>query len=188
MRQVQDCPLLTRMTLIQIYMLKKILLVIFGLGCGIIGAVFILQYSSKLLPGTDRFLTPLGLQKPVVMGFLPYWLLDKDNKDYSPYLDTVSYFGLTIDADGTIEKYTNPGETEPGWLTLKSKKINSILEFTKQKNLKRSLVVFSGNQEKIGRLMENPEDHAKNLVEEISPILTKYGFTDLNIDIESVST
>ncbi|OGK12535.1 hypothetical protein A2859_01535 [Candidatus Roizmanbacteria bacterium RIFCSPHIGHO2_01_FULL_37_16b] len=169
-------------------MIKKTLLIIFGLGCGIVSTIFILQYYAKLLPGSDRFLTPLGLQKPEVVGFIPYWLLGKDNQDFSPYLDTVSYFGLTVDADGTIEKFTKPDETEPGWLALKSEKINSILDSAKKNNLKRSLVLFSGNQEKINRLMENPEKHAQNLVREVSPILTKYGFTDLNIDIESVST
>jgi len=174
--------------LLSILMFKNILLIIFGLGCGIIGSVYVLTNYTSLFPGTNRLLTPLGLQKPTVIGFLPYWLLAKDNKDYSPYLDTVSYFGLTVDADGTIEKFTNPGETEPGWLTLKSKKIKSILETSKEKNLNRSLVIFNGNQEKIGRLMENPEKHAQNLVNEVSPILTKYGFTDLNLDIESVST
>ena len=160
-------------------MLKKLLLFLFGIGSGIISAIFIFSYYPKLLPGTNRLLTPLGMQKPAVIGFLPYWLLSKE-KDYSPYLDIISYFGLTIDADGTILKRTKPTETEPGWLALQSGKIDSILE--------RSLVIFSGNQENINRLMENPVKHGQNLVDEISPILTEYGFTDLNIDIESVST
>ena len=160
-------------------MLKKLLLFLFGIGSGIISAIFIFSYYAKLLPGTNRLLTPLGMQKPAVTGFLPYWFLSKE-KDYSPYLDTISYFGLTIDADGTILKRTKPTETEPGWLALQSVKIDSILE--------RSLVIFSGNQENINRLMENPVKHGQNLVDEISPILTEYGFTDLNIDIESVST
>lgn len=151
------------------------------------GAIFILKYYRKLSPNINRLLTPLGVQKMKVIGFLPYWLIGKENIDYSPYVNTISYFGLTIDADGTILKFTKPTETEPGWLALKSGKIIPVLDNFKQKNLKRSLVIFSGNQENINRLMDNPEKHANNLAEGISPILNRYGFTDLNIDIESVS-
>ena len=168
-------------------MFKKLLLLIFGLGCGIICTLIVLRYLAKLSPEANRLLTPLGLQRPEVIGFLPYWLRSKDNKDYSPYLNTVSYFGLTIDADGTIMKRTKPTETEPGWLALQSGKINPILDAAKKKNLMRSLVVFSGNQNNVNRIIENPVKNAQNLVGEVSPILTQYGFTDLNIDIESAS-
>lgn len=168
-------------------MLKKLFIVIFGLGFGIISTIFVLRYYAKLSPNINRLLTPLGLQKTEVIGFFPYWLISKDNKDYTSYLNTISYFGLTIDADGTILKRTKPTETEPGWLAMQSGKINSILNAARQKNLKRSLVIFSGNQENINQLMEDPIKHGQNLIDEISPILTQYGFTDLNLDIENVS-
>jgi len=159
----------------------KLFVFVFGLGCGAVCMVFVLNHNTKLS------LPSLGIQKPVVMGFLPYWLISDDEKDYSPYLNTISYFGLSIDQDGTILKRMRPTETEPGWLAMQSRKMSPILDAAKEKGLKRSLVVFSGDQEKINQLVENPVGHAKTLINEISPILTQYDFNDLNIDIENTS-
>jgi len=167
-------------------MIKKLLFIIVGLGCGVGAMIYVLKYNIKSPLYINRILTPLGMQKPTVVGFLPYWLAEEE-KDYSSYVNTIAYFALTVGADGTIEKLTNPTETEPGWLALKSGKISPILEAAKKKNLKRSLTIFGGNQENINQLMANPVEHAKTLMNEISPILVKYEFTDLNIDIESVS-
>ena len=168
-------------------MFKKILLSLLGLSFGIIFSIFILKYFGKLSPNVNKLLTPLGLQKTEVVGFLPYWLISEENNNYLTYLNSISYFGLTVTADGSIEKFTKPTETEPGWLSLKSGKINAIMDIFKQKNFKRSLVVFSGNQENISQLIEDPVKHAENLMNEVSPVISQYGFTDLNLDIESVS-
>lgn len=169
-------------------MLNKFLLFIIGIILGIVSMIFILKYNGKSLPETNNLLNQFNIiQKPIVFGFLPYWLISKDNKDYSPYLDTISYFGLIIDKDGTILKRSKPTETEPGWLALQSGKINTILTATENKDLKKSLVVFSGDQESINQLMDDPIKHGQNLIDKISPILTQYEFSDLNIDIESVS-
>jgi len=164
-------------------MLKKVFFIIAGLGCGIISMIYILKYYS---PG--RLLTTIGIQKPAIIGFLPYWLINKDGKDYTSYVNTISYFGLTIDGDGKILKRTKPTETEPGWLAMQSGKVNSILDAAKKNNLNRSLVVFSADQESINLLMEKPVEHAQNLMDGVFPILNQYGFTDLNIDIENFST
>ena len=167
-------------------MVKKIILVLLGLVSGVVIGFFILNNYKNPKFDTSQILSQIGLQKPEIIGFLPYWLIDQSNTDES-YLNTISYFGLTIDEDGTILKMTKPTETEPGWLALQSGKINSTLDKAKQKNFKKSLVVFSANQENINRLMDDPVSHGKNLVNEVSPILNKSGFTDLNIDIENVS-
>ena len=162
-------------------MLKRILFAVFGLLCGVIGMTYILKQDTKL-PSI-----PFIAQKPAIIGFLPYWLMGNGEKDYSPYVNTISYFGVTVDADGSILTHTKPTESEPGWLALQSGKITSTLDGAKKKGISRSLVVFCGDQEKIGELMENSTIHAKTLVSEISPLMKKYGFNDLNIDIENVS-
>jgi len=157
-------------------MLKKIFLVIFSLLFGIICMICISKFSSISL---------FGKSKPVVIGFLPYWLINKNKTDYTQFLSSISYFSLTINADGTLQRLTKPTETEPGWLSLG--KMSSILDSFKKKKLHSSLVVFCADQENISQLIENPIIHATNLVREVAPIITKYGFTDLNLDIESVS-
>lgn len=170
-----------------INMLKNLLLFLIGLGIGVAVFVIALGYYAKSSPGGEKFLNPLGLEKPEAIGFLPYWLVDREGEDFFGDLDEVSYFGLTIDHDGTIMKRTKPTETEPGWLMMQSKKIASILKTAKEKRINRSLVIFSGDQETIDRLMTDPAKHAKNLINEISPIIDEYGFEGVNIDIESVT-
>lgn len=121
-----------------------------------------------------------------VIGFLPYWLLSKAKTDYSPYITTLTYFGLTIDTDGTILKMQNPQENEPGWYALQSGKADPFLNSATQKKQKLSLLVFNANEASISALMEKPIPHAQNLISDVKPIMQKYKFTDLNLDIESV--
>lgn len=169
-------------------MIVKFIWILFGIVTGIFCMLLFLHPTDVSIPQTATILSELGIEKPIVMGFLPYWLVTKDEKDYSPYVNTISYFGLTVDADGSILKRTKPTESEPGYLALQSGKIDSILDAAQNHHIKKSLVIFSGNQEKINELVADPVSHAQNLVREISPILNQYGFTDVNIDIESIST
>lgn len=168
-------------------MVKKLLIVIVGLICGIVSTIFILKNNVRFSSQVTKLLSPLGIQQISVIGFLPYWLVGKGEKDYSPYVNSLSYFGLTVEGDGTVQKETNPTESEPGLLALRSGKMNKLFDSAKKNNQTLSLVLFSGDQEKIEQLIDDPITHAKTLVDEISPIIKDRGFTDLNIDIESVT-
>ncbi|CAN5165984.1 hypothetical protein BH09PAT2_BH09PAT2_04770 [soil metagenome] len=136
------------------------------------------QQAEEIIP---------DIHQKQVIGFQPYWLLDKADKDYSPYINTFAYFALTVDGEGSIQKYTAPGESEPGWYTLNSGKADTALNKAKNANMNLSLVIFSGNEENIGELISDPEIHARTMVSEIIPVMKKHGFTDLNIDVESVN-
>jgi spore germination protein YaaH len=129
---------------------------------------------------------PLKKSKQVV-GFLPYWLINNAKDDYSSSINTLTYFGLTIDTDGSILKYTSPGEGEPGWVTLNNGKVDEMINTAKDKNINLSLLVFSAKDEKIQELISQPEENADKLTKETFPIMKKYGFSDLNIDIENIS-
>jgi len=170
---------------------KNIFIAILGLAVGIFGGYCINKnypqvFSVKSQNEISRILSPLGLEKRQVIGFLPYWLLDKADNDYLKYLTTITYFGLTIAPDGTIEKFTNPGEAEPGWYALDSGKADQFLTDAKKNDLKLSLLIFNGDEKTIAKLVSDPLPHARNLVEEVAPIMKQYGFADLNLDIESV--
>lgn len=157
-------------------MIRNILIAVLGILFGIlVGYLFVFRTpvrSILKIPGNQS------------MGFLPYWLLDKAKNDYSEYLTGVYYFGLIVGDDGRIVKLTNPGESEPGWHALYSGKVDSHLQKAKDNHQVLSLVVFSGGNESIGLLVSDPVRHASNLVVDISPIMRKYGFSDLNLDIE----
>lgn len=153
------------------------------------GAVYLVG-SSPVVRFDNPVLSKVGVKKAEIVGFLPYWLLSKADKDYAKYITTLTYFGLTVNEDGTIKKLDNPQEEEPGWTTLKGEKFTSFQ--AKNKNLKQSLLVINGDDEIIGKLINDPVVSATNLVNDVAPVMKGYGlpagrqgFTDLNLDIES---
>ncbi len=167
--------------------MKNILITGAGVLLGFGFAYFIIFYTS-LLPfriqtSSSVLINPISPKKTVI-GFLPYWLLDKASYDYSKYITTLTYFGLRIDTDGTILKLTSPTQEEPGWNALSSGKADAFLQNALEKHVKLSLLVSSGDNDSINQLVSNPINHAKNLIDSVSPILIKYRFSDLNLDIE----
>lgn len=134
----------------------------------------------------DFPLVDLVIPHREVIGFLPYWLINRADEDY-PEITTLTYFSLAVEDDGTIQEYTKPGESEPGYFSLKSGKFDSFLTKAKARKLKLSLAVFGMDDEKIAKMLEEPEKSAQNLVSAVDPVMEKYGFTDLNLDIEKVS-
>jgi len=157
-----------------------LLLGVLGFGITFLAVKFAFNRESAPAQIIKESVASLGLKEHRSIGFIPYWLLDKADKDYSGYLSEMTYFSLTVNPDGTIQKYTKPGEAEPGWYALTSGK------FTPPPNLKMSLAVFNGDPEKINQLIAEPEAHAAALTGEVSPIMDEYGFTALNLDLENV--
>lgn len=121
-----------------------------------------------------------------VLGFLPYWLLDKAKPDYGGYITTLDYFSLTPDVDGSIVKYTAPGQSEPGYYALTGGRLDNYFAVARAKNIKLSLTIFDGDQDAINSLISNPIPHADNMMNDLAPIISQYGFSDLNMDIEGV--
>lgn len=152
-------------------MLKKIVIYMFIFILGFLAVSLIYKFTS---------FNSSGLKEHQIIGFLPYWLIDKANKNYDQYLTTLTYFGLTVNGDGTIQEYIKPGEAEPGWYTLKSKK------FIPPENLKKSLLIFNGDPEIINQLVSTPTVNANTVISQITPFMTEFNFTDLNLDLESV--
>jgi len=166
-------------------MVKNLLTSTIGLILGIFAGYFIISYFSPtqlLIPTSTQ--TVLTAKPKEVIGFLPYWFLDKAKPDYGGLITTLDYFSLTADVDGKILKYTAPGESEPGYLALVGGKLDNYFAVAKSKNIKLSLTIFDGDEDRIGKLISDPISHANNLVSDLSPLITKYGFSDLNIDIE----
>ncbi len=169
-------------------MTRRILLFILIFAFGITAGYFVVSkfWPNKKLEKDINLTSLFGPQKEVV-GFLPYWLLSKAQTDYSKYITQLSYFSLTVSPDGTIEQYTAPGESEPGYLALKRGKADPFLNSAKANGVNLSLTVFNGNDDQIGQILSDPTKNADNLVGSVAPIMQQYGFTDLNLDIEQVS-
>ncbi|CAN5147364.1 hypothetical protein BH11PAT1_BH11PAT1_5620 [soil metagenome] len=170
-------------------MIKSILVILGGLviGLGIGYFFFFLRNTDSITKPLVPFLENTFSKKQII-GFLPYWLLSKGRDDYSPYINTLTYFGLTVDIDGKILTHTNQQESEPGWYALESGKADVLLQKARENKQTLSLLVFAGNEASISALMEDPIPHAQNLVADITPLMKRYNFTDLNLDIESVKS
>jgi spore germination protein YaaH len=162
---------------------KYIFVVLLGVLLGIISIFFVRSHSA--LFENKTVVKQKTAEKKEVIGFLLYSLLSRAREDYSNEITTLSYFGLTVDTDGTIRKQNSPQENEPGWNALASGKVDSFLENAKKHKVDLSLVVFSGDNDDIDAIMEDPISHAENLTDEVLPIMDKYGFTNLNLDIEA---
>ncbi|HVZ58725.1 MAG TPA: glycosyl hydrolase family 18 protein [Patescibacteria group bacterium] len=171
-------------------MFKTVLIGLAGLIVGLIaGYLFILNPGLIDLSsdGGFNFESPLSPPHNQVIGFLPYWLLGKARLDYSPYVTQLAYFSLTPDVDGTIKKLNSPVEAEPGWYALSSGKANSFFKMALTKHLSLSLVIFSGDSDTIAQLVSDPERNADHLMGDVLPLMKKYHFSDLNLDIEDTT-
>ncbi len=152
------------------------------------GVLFIRFFSKTNLPLSHSVYQKLGIIKPQVIGFQPYWLLERADKNYAPYLTTLTYFGLTVDAQGKIVKLVNTSEEEPGWTWLKSSELEDRLKPAKDQSLTLSLLIHNSNEATISALLQDPVASAHNLSSEVIPLMQEYQFTDLNLDIESFKT
>jgi spore germination protein YaaH len=166
-------------------MKQKIVLIISGLlilaGIGLL--VFYKYFLTEKLRREVPIINSIIPQKEVI-GFLPYWLTGKAQNDYSKYITTLTYFSLTVSPDGTIQKFTKPSESEPGYLSLTEGKIDPFLNSAKANDENISVSVFNGNDSDIGKILTDPAASANNLTNDVIPIMQKYGFTDLNLDVE----
>jgi spore germination protein len=167
-------------------MVRTVLTACLSLLIGVVLVVGVFLLVSRAPYRFDHPVFPtFGVQKPEIIGFLPYWLMDRATAEYAPYITTLGYFGLAVDTDGKPIFLTNPTEEEPGWTTLKSTRFERVAQKAQEDGLKLSLLVHSANEDAVAQLMHKPEQAARALVSEVVPIMQTYGFEDLNLDIES---
>lgn len=166
-------------------MKRKWVVAIIGLALGVVVGVASL-YSMSKLPFRPEFggYRLMGIHKPEIVGFLPYWLLGKTDASY-PQLTTLTYFGLQLNTDGTIKKLANPKEEEPGWTALWGAKWQAKAASTRKAGQRLSLLVQMSGEGSIQNLIASPVEHGQTIVSEVGPLMRQGGFTDLNLDIES---
>ncbi len=164
---------------------KIVLAVVFVILGGVCAFGMIWMLGISPLPFDNPALVAVGVRKPEIVGFLPYWLVGQADKEYSQYITTLTYFGLALTSDGSIKKLDNPKEEEPGWAMLTSDTYAKRMADAKAHGLKQSLLVISGDDDVIGTLISDPIGNAHTFMADIAPIMKDKGFTDLNLDIES---
>ncbi|HYD34621.1 MAG TPA: glycosyl hydrolase family 18 protein [Vitreimonas sp.] len=164
-----------------------ILAISLGLGLGLVGGwrVLIWLRDEASLAASHPARQYLGIYKPQVIGFYPYWLIGDGSTDYTPYLTNLTYFGLVINPDGSLQQFTKPSESEPGWNKLKGPAVAQALQRSRNQGQETSLLLHLSDEQAIKALLTQPEAHATRLMSEVAPLMKQHGFQDLNLDLES---
>lgn len=165
--------------------MQKVFLVLGSVVCGLLIGAFLLLFTPLKDLSFDQ--NHVVIQKNIVIGFLPYWLANKADDDYTNEVTRLTYFDLTLDTDGSILHLNTPTEEEPGWHALSSGKMDSFFQKAKKDGMSTSLTVFSGNNTTIDAVLHDPVTHAHKLAKDVIPLMKKYGFSDLNLDIEKTN-
>ena len=150
--------------------------------------VWLRVYHAQLLSPVDQnssfsFLQILGtksVEKKLVYGFLPYWNLKKTS--LQPELTQLSYFALTIQADGSV-RLTEDGNTEPGYHKLQSEDFLELISQAQTQNTQLELVLAQFNNDAIAGFL-NSDKAQEKFFTNLNSILLAYPFTGVNVDIE----
>ena len=150
--------------------------------------VWLRVYHAQLLSPVDQnssfsFLQILGtksVEKKLVSGFLPYWNLKKTS--LQPELPQLSYFALTIQADGSV-RLTEDGNTEPGYHKLQSEDFLELISQAQTQNTQLELVLAQFNNDAIAGFL-NSDKAQEKFFTNLNSILLAYPFTGVNVDIE----
>lgn len=169
-----------------------ILAVLAGVG----SAIAVAPYQAILNQEVEELISPVpSNSKPEeltkregdleIHGFFPYWLLGKVSRESLDAVDEAVYFALEISEDGSIQEKLTPQELEPGWNAFQKDLFASTLAKRSSPIAKTSLLVHLSSEKKIDQVLEKPQEHAQNLMDDVIPLMKDGGFKDLNLDIES---
>lgn len=117
----------------------------------------------------------------IIYGFLPYWNLN--TATIQPELTHLSYFGLNIAEDGTINTKNEEGNLHPGYRHLNSEKILELANQVNKTSNQFEITLVQFDADTIVKLVNDPQAH-DNLIKEIDSILLSYPISGINIDIE----
>lgn len=145
------------------------------------------NFEVPLISPVSSFSTISFLQKPttnnsgkVVYGFLPYWNIKTVN--LQPELTHLSYFSLTIGADGSLLTKTEDG-TDPGYSKLQSSEFLDISTQARENGTRLELVVSQFEEDDIGAFLSSTEAQ-KKFISSLDNVLLAYPFSGVNVDIE----
>lgn len=117
-----------------------------------------------------------------VFGFLPYWKMSDSIIPYDK-VNTIIYFGISIDKYGRIAKLDSDGNENPGWTKFKSKEFDNIIKTARQNNVKVILALEIMVNDDINAVINNPLAR-QNTRENIMDLVKQKELDGINIDIE----
>lgn len=175
-------------------MFRKIHILFLSLGLVFTSITAYLIWQSNLplvspiaLIGSLIGSSPAIKSEKVIYGFFPYWNLKYSEELNINSLTHFAYFAIDLNEDGTINKKVNLIESEPGWNKLKSKETGKLLYQSKLLGQKTVIVITAMQPEIIEGILNSSENRG-TAISSIMAVYKDYGFDDINIDFEYVST
>ncbi|MBI2019970.1 hypothetical protein HYS94_00940 [Candidatus Daviesbacteria bacterium] len=138
-------------------------------------------------PADEIILTVHGPLKKEVLGFLPYWALDKLDDISLKVLSQVSWFGLEVDGEGNIIKSDLNGQTVSHWAYLNDPKFDKFLDKAKRERLKVYVTLKCFNQDNIVKIATSPEAR-QNFIKQALFLMNSKNFDGINLDFEYIGT
>lgn len=112
-----------------------------------------------------------------VFGFAPYWKFDNLNSVDFSVLTTFAYFGIPVNADGTLDK------ADQGYVTFKSEKATKIFNKAHESGTKVVLTITQMDNTTIEQLMDNNNAQNEAINETVQEVKDK-GIDGVNVDFE----
>lgn len=129
-------------------------------------------------------LTVTGKPKKEVMGFLPYWMIPKQDQINLQTLTSVSYFGLDVDGNGNVITKDN-GSDSSGWTMWGDKLFDTFLRRAKNQDIKVYLTFKSFDDSNIESLSKS-DTAQKNFIANAIYLINSKNLDGINIDFEYV--
>lgn len=135
-------------------------------------------------PPTDITLKYSGTPTKEVVGFFPYWMLEREDQINIQGLTTVNLFGLETDGKGNIMIARDDGQ-DLGWKMWNDKKINSFLDRVKKRKMKVLITIKSFNNDNIESITASDESQERFISNAIQLVQSK-SLDGINIDFEYI--
>lgn len=125
-----------------------------------------------------------GRPKKQVLGFFPYWMLDKHEEVSVSYLTSVSLFGLTVTDRGEIAKVTGEGQ-DPGWAMWTDGRLDDFIQKAKKARVKVYLTFKSFDNEDIEMVSKNAS-YQDEFISNALFLINSKNLDGINIDFEYI--
>ena len=140
-------------------------------------------------PSREGALAPAGpavFRRPLpshqVFAFVPYWELPLPAALDLADLTTISWFSLDLGSDGTLV------ESGPGWASLTGARFAALAADAHASGDEVLLTVADSTVSRINALVSRPAASAERLVAGLVPLLQRYHFDGVDLDIEGSGT
>lgn len=157
----------------------------------IIAALYTNTISTNLefitpLPDDSQVLsaqTPSPSEPKEIIGFLPFWNINEEERQRYHLLTQVAFFALEIDAEGNIKKIKDDNTEEPGWTTYKSQAFGTMYRKAKDSGAKVVLTIQALGPEVITSVLNDPQKR-KRAIHQTLEIIAVKNLDGVNVDFE----